>query len=192
MTKKTQLWLSLGTIVFSLGFLGCAKQKAAAPVETPPVVEAPPPPPTPTPVVEEPSLAIGTEFASASEVLGLAYFDYNKADLRADARDVLKKNAAVLKSLSEKVPTLKIRVDGHCDSRGTVEYNLALGQKRADAVRNYYKSLGVKATLSSQTLGKDQPLCGDEMESCWWRNRRSETVLKAQDSVKIKLQDLPR
>jgi len=89
--------------------------------------------------------------------------------LRDDARSVLQRDAAWL----AKWPQTRIRIDGHCDERGTAEYNLALGDRRAATVRDYLTELGVKAErIQMRTLGKEAPFCRDEGESCWSQNRR--------------------
>lgn len=97
-------------------------------------------------------------------------FDYDKADLREGDRQILAKNAETLK----KFDFLKISVEGHCDDRGTVEYNLALGDKRAKTAYDYLTSLGVAADrLKAISYGKEVPLCQQATEECWARNRRA-------------------
>jgi peptidoglycan-associated lipoprotein len=99
-----------------------------------------------------------------------AFFDYDSSALRNDARTVLKTDAAWL----EKWRTTAIRVDGHCDERGTAEYNLALGQRRAQAVQAYLVSLGVDSKrILVNSLGKESPFCTSaNNDSCWSQNRR--------------------
>jgi len=102
-------------------------------------------------------------------------FDYDSAKLSDDALDILKANAAVLKAS----PDVQVRVDGHCDERGTVAYNLALGQKRAKQVRDYYMQLGVEGKrVATISYGKEQPLCTVSSEECWAKNRRAETRIR--------------
>jgi peptidoglycan-associated lipoprotein len=111
--------------------------------------------------------------AAELDRLGLlqdVHFDYDKADVRADDRAVLSKDADVLK----KYDFLMLTVEGHCDERGTVEYNLALGERRARATHDYLVSLGVPAArLKTVSYGKENPLCTEHDETCWQRNRRS-------------------
>jgi peptidoglycan-associated lipoprotein len=83
----------------------------------------------------------------ASEVQD-AYFDYDKSDIRDDAREVLTRNADALKSIFREIPDAKVAIEGHCDERGTVEYNLALGAKRARAARDIWSPLGLPGTGS--------------------------------------------
>ena len=98
------------------------------------------------------------------------HFAYDKADIREGDRAVLVKDADVLK----KYDFLVLTVEGHCDERGTVEYNLALGDRRARAARDYLVSLGVEAgRLKTVSYGKELPLCTEHDEACWQRNRRS-------------------
>ncbi|MBI3563599.1 MAG: OmpA family protein [Elusimicrobia bacterium] len=100
------------------------------------------------------------------------HFAYDSDGLDESARAVLRANAAVLKAR----PAMKVQVGGHCDQRGTVAYNLALGQRRAAAVRSYYKSLGVAPErVATISWGKEHLLCSDATEACWERNRRAET-----------------
>lgn len=103
------------------------------------------------------------------------YFDFDKSDLRQDARDVLSKNAeTILKSLAG----LKLNIEGHCDERGSAEYNLALGERRAKSVQNYLTTLGVKAeNLTVVSYGKEKPAVNGNDESAWAKNRRAEFVI---------------
>jgi peptidoglycan-associated lipoprotein len=102
-----------------------------------------------------------------------AYFDYDKADLRADARTALSKTADFLKNY----PRFKVIVEGHCDERGSTEYNLGLGDRRASAVKQYLVSLGVAADrVSTVSYGKEKPFCMESNEACWQQNRRGHFV----------------
>lgn len=107
--------------------------------------------------------------------LETVYFDFDKSDLRQDARDVLSKNAEiVLKSLVD----AKIRIEGHCDERGSAEYNLALGEHRAKSAQKYLTTLGVKAEkLSIVSYGKEKPAVKGTGEAAWGKNRRAEFVI---------------
>ncbi len=101
-------------------------------------------------------------------------FGYDSALLSTEARAVLDANAGWLKTH----PELTVQVAGHCDQRGTAAYNIALGQKRANAVRDYYRRLGVLGNrVATITYGKERPICAQETETCWARNRRGETEL---------------
>lgn len=105
-----------------------------------------------------------------------AYFDYDRAELRPDARQTLAADAGWLK----KYPSARILVEGHCDERGTEEYNLALGDRRASAVREYLAAMGVGPTrVRTVSFGKERPFCDEETESCWQENRRGHMVITA-------------
>jgi peptidoglycan-associated lipoprotein len=128
-------------------------------------VNAPPPPPPPP---DQPSL----DSLFLKEVRD-AYFDYDKADLRADARAALSKSADFLKSY----PTIKVTIEGHCDERGSTEYNLGLGDRRASAVKQFLVSSGVSADrLNTVSFGKEKPFCTESNEACWSQNRRGHLV----------------
>ena len=102
-----------------------------------------------------------------------AYFDFNKADVRADAREALTKTADFLRNY----PQFRVTIEGHCDERGSTEYNLALGDRRAGAVKQYLVSLGISADrLTTVSFGKEKPFCTQGNESCWQQNRRGHFV----------------
>jgi peptidoglycan-associated lipoprotein len=112
-------------------------------------------------------------------LLGEIHFDYNQADLREGDRAVLSKNADVLK----KFDFLKVTIEGHCDERGTVEYNLALGERRAKAAYDYVVSLGVPVDrLKTVSYGKEIQVCNDANEACWQRNRRAKFTVTGKTS----------
>jgi len=132
------------------------------------VASAPPPPPAPP---TAPTL-------STSELLSQqgqdAYFDYDKNDLRADARDALTHDADLLKRIFQNDPNVTIMVEGHCDERGSAEYNLALGDRRATAAKDFLVQLGVPADrLKTISYGKERPQCTDATEECYQKNRRA-------------------
>jgi peptidoglycan-associated lipoprotein len=146
---------------------GTSANGSTTPTNTPPPTE-----------VTEASLRTDTgagDFALRDDLKPVP-FDYDSAKLSDDALATLKANASVLKSN----PDLIVRVAGHCDERGTVPYNLALGQKRANQVRDYYIQLGVeKNRIATISFGKEQPLCAESNEDCWAKNRRAETAARA-------------
>ncbi len=160
-------------------FTACAKKAPPAPPPPPPVAPeapppAPPPPPKPevAPVVDEYARlkAMSAEEIEKSGLLKEVYFDYDKADIREPDRATLAQNADALKRFD----FLRITVEGHCDERGTVEYNLALGERRAKAALDYLVSMGVPADrLKTVSYGKEVPVCTQSSEDCWQRNRRA-------------------
>ena len=160
-------------------FTACAKKAPPAPPPPPPVAPeapppAPPPPPKPevAPVVDEYARlkAMSAEEIEKSGLLKEVYFEYDKADIREPDRATLAQNADALKRFD----FLRITVEGHCDERGTVEYNLALGERRAKAALDYLVSMGVPADrLKTVSYGKEVPVCTQSSEDCWQRNRRA-------------------
>lgn len=107
-------------------------------------------------------------------LLTATYFDFDRAELRAEARDQLVQNARFLREH----PEIVVTVEGHCDERGTAEYNLALGENRASSVTDYLVSLGVDSRrLRNLSYGEERPSCTESREECWWRNRRADFVI---------------
>jgi peptidoglycan-associated lipoprotein len=105
-----------------------------------------------------------------------AFFDYDKADLRDDARTALATDAEWLK----KYRSIQFLIEGHCDERGTSEYNLALGDRRANATREYLASLGIDGSrIRTVSYGKERPFCTESTESCWQENRRAHFLITA-------------
>ena len=105
------------------------------------------------------------------------YFDFDKYDLRSGDREILNLNAVVLKDN----PTVKIRIEGNCDERGTVEYNLALGERRASAARDYLINLGIDSDrISIISYGKEKPEYSGHNEESWSRNRRDDFIIVSQ------------
>jgi peptidoglycan-associated lipoprotein len=113
---------------------------------------------------------------NAERPLGDVFFDYDESTIRDDARASLQKNVDWLRRWS----STKITVEGHCDSRGSSEYNLALGERRANAVKDYLVSLGISVDrVLAVSKGKEQPFCREETEGCWAQNRRGHFLLTA-------------
>src|SRR5713226_6921102 len=129
-------------------------------------VAAPPPPPPPPagPSIEE---------LFAREVQD-AFFDFNKADIRTDARAALAKTGNFLRDH----PQVKVTIEGHCDERGSTEYNLGLGDRRAASAKQYLVSLGISADrMNTVSYGKEKPFCMEHNETCWQQNRRAHFVM---------------
>jgi peptidoglycan-associated lipoprotein len=128
-----------------------------------------PPPPPPPPATPKPSLD-----AMLSGSVADAYFDYDKTDIREDARAALTRDADALKAIFASFPDASITIEGHCDERGSAEYNLALGDRRAGAAKDFLVQLGVPGDkLKTISYGKERPQCTDQNESCWQKNRRA-------------------
>ena len=112
--------------------------------------------------------------AAAPGPLKDVYFDFDRYDLRADARETLKENAQWLKAN----PSVRVEIEGHGDERGTNEYNLALGAKRAQTAKQYLQSLGIsEKRLSTKSYGEEAPVCREHTEECWQRNRHDRFVV---------------
>lgn len=112
--------------------------------------------------------------AKEAEGLKPIHFDFDRADIREDARTVLASNAAWLRSH----PEVKIRIEGNCDDRGTAEYNQALGQRRAKSAQKYLADLGVSAgRVALLSYGKEKPICGENTDECRQKNRRDDFVV---------------
>jgi peptidoglycan-associated lipoprotein len=133
-------------------------------------VTAPPPPPPPPP----PAAPKQTLDKAIESMVQDAYFDYDKSDIRSDASEVLTRDAAAIKNILADFPGSSIIVEGHCDERGSAEYNLGLGDRRASSAKDFLVQLGVPADrLRTISYGKERPQCTTSEESCWQRNRRA-------------------
>jgi peptidoglycan-associated lipoprotein len=139
------------------------RQTAAAPVEAPQ---------TPRGAVMTPA-----ERATLNEKLAHlndALFDYDKSVIRDDASTVLKADVGVIRDILANYPNQKLLIEGNADERGSEEYNLALGDRRARAAQEFLVSMGIPAAqLSLVSYGKERPICTDKTEDCWQRNRRA-------------------
>lgn len=172
--SQSHLRMTLALALLAVGLLlsGCPKKVTQVPEAT----EPEPPVERSEPMAQperQPEPEVRREETRAPEpvVLGNIQFDYDKFDLSASARDLLAEHARVLRNRSG----VNVQIEGHCDERGTVEYNLALGDKRAKAVANYLSSLGVeRGRLSTISYGKERPIDSRQNESAWSRNRRAE------------------
>jgi peptidoglycan-associated lipoprotein len=147
----------------------------ATPPPPPPPPPAPAPAPAPRPLSDEEVFARkSVDQLNAERPLDDVFFDLDKSEIRDDARSPLQKDADWLK----KWTSTKITLEGHCDSRGSAEYNLGLGSRRAESVKAYLVNLGVAANrVTVVSKGKEQPFCSDENEGCWQQNRRGHFVI---------------
>ena len=191
-------------LVLSLFLAGCPKRPATlaasapapgvatpppappAPVPPPAPPESTPPPPAPPPAASAPMPQVATpappvlprvsEFAANANLKDV-YFDFDKYDIRPEAAKILDANATWLKAN----PGNLVLIEGHCDERGTAEYNLALGERRAKSTMNYLVGQGVAASrITVISYGKERPLCTEKTEACWAMNRRAHHLAKAQ------------
>ncbi|MEK7237277.1 MAG: peptidoglycan-associated lipoprotein Pal [Nitrospirota bacterium] len=121
------------------------------------------------------NLSISPSTASGSHALGDVFFDYDRFQIRKDATPVLDSNAQWLRANGSKT----VLIEGHCDERGTLAYNLVLGEKRARAAKKYLQDLGVQASqLQTTSYGETRPFCKQQNEDCYQLNRRAHFVVK--------------
>jgi peptidoglycan-associated lipoprotein len=190
-----RILFTLGILVGALALWGCPKRPevvqaapaalgpgaAAAPAPTPHVAEAPvtrpvPPPepavqPTPSPAAPAPA---PTPAVPAAAPLKDVFFDFDKATIREDQKAALNTNVGWLKANGQR----KLTIEGHCDERGTAEYNLGLGERRAKAVKDYLVAAGIPADrIATVSYGKERPFVMGHDESAWKWNRRAQFVI---------------
>ena len=163
--RKISAGLKLAAIAFAVVLAGCETKPPPAPVSSPAPVVTP-----------APSIVPGSAEDLRVNVGDTVHFDYNKyAILEAD-KTTLQRQATWL----ARYPAVRVTVEGNCDERGTREYNLALGARRANAVKEYLVSLGVAAArVETISYGKEKPICSESTESCWAQNRRGVTTILA-------------
>ena len=190
----------LAVAVTALIGAGCAKKNVAA--------QAPPPPTSPSAPAERPQPApqqaranapTSTPTTAATQTPRMpnaetraridtllsriedAYFDYDKHTLRPDAIKALEADSTELRDILKDYPAYKLTVEGHCDERGSAEYNMALGQERADAAKAYLVQVGIPSgQLATVSYGKEKPACDEHDETCWQKNRRVHIVADSQ------------
>ena len=180
----------MSLLLAGLMITGCAKRPAttAATAATPaPAPRAATPAPTPSPSAPSSGGAAAPAAAPAQtprpspkEFVAVAalkevYFDFDKYDIRPEDAKTLDANAAWLKSNADNL----LLIEGHCDERGTNEYNLALGERRAKATMNYLVSQGIQANrITIISYGEERPVCNEKTEACWAKNRRANFLVK--------------
>jgi len=189
LTRAAQVTM-MSLLLAGLMITGCAKRpattaaSAAAPAPAPSAAA-----PTPSPSAPAASAAPAAAAAAApaqaprpvpKEFMAVAalkevYFDFDKYDIRAEDAKTLDANAAWLKSNADNL----VLIEGHCDERGTNEYNLALGERRAKATMNYLVSQGIQANrITIISYGEERPVCNEKTEACWAKNRRANFLVK--------------
>lgn len=170
--SRFSLCTGLASASVLLFLTACASDPPPAPLlaPPPPPAAAPPPPPPPAPTITPGSLQ---DFEQ--NVGDRVFFDYDVSTLDQTDRDTLQRQAAWL----ARYPNVVLAIEGHCDERGTREYNLALGARRAASTREYLISLGVSgARLETISYGKERPTCVVSDENCWQVNRRGVSVIR--------------
>jgi peptidoglycan-associated lipoprotein len=184
------LMLVTAPVVFTAG---CAKKKVAATTPSAPVAAAPAATPEPrreaparaaesTPAAEptKPRFPNAETRAKLNELLASirdAYFDYDRHDLRPDAQAALQENAKSITAILRDYPDYKLTIEGHADERGSAEYNLALGEARAQKAREFLVNIGLPGDqLRTVSYGKERQQCTEQTEECWQKNRRAHVV----------------
>jgi peptidoglycan-associated lipoprotein len=194
MNRKWMIWMVVPVLLTVL--YGCPKKKPATPpadlpIETQPVTPPPPPqdvveppPPVVEDKVEDPLMSADMQVVNdelrrrgfSADV----YFELDESSLSDESRERLARNAELLRAQ----PQFSLTIEGHADERGTNEYNLALGERRANAVRDYLASLGVDGgRMRTLSYGEERPVCTESAESCWSQNRRGHLVITGRANV---------
>jgi peptidoglycan-associated lipoprotein len=190
------LYATLSSLLLTgLIISGCAKKPATAastsapapavapapaPRATPPAAAAPStavpaPAPAPAPLAGPAAARPSPKEFAAVDALKDIHFEFDKYDIRPEDAKALDANASWLKSNAENL----VLIEGHCDERGTNEYNLALGERRAKATMNYLVSQGVQANrITIISYGEERPVCNEKTDSCWAKNRRAHFLVK--------------
>ena len=189
---RAHAYLVVPLLVLTLFLVGCPKrpattgavapapsapQAAPAPAPAPAPVTATPPAPAPAPPpAPAPAPMVKPSEFSPNPNLKTIYFDFDKYNIRPDDAKALDGDAAWLKANADNL----VLIEGHCDERGTNEYNLALGERRAKAALNYLVAQGVQASrITIISYGKERPVCTEKTEACWAKNRRDNFLTKA-------------
>ena len=191
MNLRRYVWLTTIILLVVLTVTACSRKvpPPPPPPPAPPAAPAPPPPPPPPPPAPAPAPAppralTEEEIFSKKTVdelnkempLADVSFDYDMSLIREDQRTTLQKNADYLRRWA----SVRITIEGHADARGTNEYNLALGERRGNAVKDYMAGLGIGADrILVISKGEESPLCTDETEGCFSRNRRGHFIITA-------------
>jgi peptidoglycan-associated lipoprotein len=177
MNRKNLLYLSFVLLVSIVTLWGCPKK---AEVTTAPEAQKQAEVTSPSATTAEAKPEVKAEESTTEKAGAMAeglkpvYFDFDRSFIRDDAKAVMKANAEWLKSN----PKAKIKIEGNCDERGTVEYNQALGQRRAASAKKYLTDMGVSGLrISLISYGKEKPICSEHEESCWQKNRRDDFVV---------------
>jgi len=192
MNLRRCVWLTAIVLLVVLTVSACSKKvppppppppaPPAAPAPPPPPpppapAPAPAPPPAPKPLTEDDLFARKTlDQLNAEMPLGDVIFDYDMSAIREDQRGLLQKNADYMRRWT----TIRVTIEGHADARGTNEYNLALGERRGNAVKDYLVSLGIAADrMTVISKGEEAPLCTEMTDACYARNRRGHFIITA-------------
>lgn len=158
--KLSKIFLASSVISLVVVAAGCNSTKKTDSAEKPKPVE----------VTSEPAAKVATENPESN--FKTVYFDFNKYDIRADQKEDAMQIAEVLKTS----PTIQIQIQGNTDDRGSTEYNMALGQRRAQSLKNFLIANGVQNTIETISYGKERPVAQGQSEEAWAKNRRDDVV----------------
>jgi peptidoglycan-associated lipoprotein len=196
--KYSSRLIVLAVAVAAMIGAGCAKKKVAAQGPPPPSQPAaaaqqsttqtartetrtPAPAPAPQQTTRMPNSQTRARIDTLLARIEDAYFDYDKHTLRPDAIKALEADSSELRDILKDYPDYKLNIEGHCDERGSAEYNMALGQERSDAAKAYLVQVGIpSAQLGTVSYGKEKPACDEHDEACWQKNRRIHIVADSQ------------
>ncbi len=194
MNQSRKLTVTAFAVISLIG-IGCTKKVAmrspAPPAPPVAAVSAPKPmsmpmraattPPAATPAPHYPNAATRARIDELLARIEDAYFDYDKATIRPDAVKALQADSTELRDILAQYPDYKLTVQGNCDERGSEEYNIGLGDRRAAAAKDYLVEVGIPTgQLSVISYGKERPVCTEHNETCWQKNRRIHIVAMAQ------------
>ena len=169
--RRWQFLSIFPVLVLALFLVGCPKRPGTMTAAAPAPGAPPPGSPSGGPPATAPAPKEYTPAASLQDI----HFDFDRYDIRPEDAKTLDSNAGWLKSN----PNHLVLIEGHCDERGTNEYNLALGEHRAKATRDYYVSVGIDASrITVISYGEERPLCTERTEACWAQNRRAHFLVK--------------
>ena len=186
-SKRALYVIAVGGLVGILAMGGCTKKEVTATTSGAETAPMPPPvqetpkenvvqaPPTMVAKADDAEIAARKAREAAQKALVDIYFAFDKWALTDEGKKNLTRSAEALKQ----VPTVKLLIEGHCDERGSHEYNLVLGEKRAKVAQQFLLNLGVTNPISVTSYGKEKPVCTEHNESCYWKNRRAHLALEA-------------
>jgi peptidoglycan-associated lipoprotein len=195
--KSRKMIMITAVAVMAVAGAACSKKVAAAKPPAPPVPAAPaanspvsqpaavnrPSATSPVASAPAPRYPDAATRARIDELLARisdAYFDYNKSVLREDALKTLQADSTELRNILAQYPDYKLQIEGYCDERGSAEYNLALGDRRAEAAKDYLVQVGIPSgQLSTVSFGKERQVCQEHDEACWQKNRRIHIIAMA-------------
>jgi len=174
--NKLMIVLVIPLAVMIAVMVGCAGKKQPSAEKPAPSTERKQEP-APTPKVQEPPKRVEEKQTVPSDIrFDTVYFDFDKSNIRSDQRSTMNRNAQLL----DQYKTIRIQIEGHCDERGTNEYNLALGERRAESVKQYLVDYGISSSrITTISYGEERPVDSRHNESAWAKNRRSEFVITA-------------